>query len=126
MRVQTITLKRARALRRALTPPEARLWVFLSRRRLGGHHFRKQHAVGPFIVDFYCSKARLAVEIDGAGHDLPDQMARDARRTAWLEGQGVRVVRFAAADVMRDCEVVLQGILSAVADRMHELHPPPR
>ena len=59
---------RRRELRGSLTVAEARLWSCLQRSRLGWK-FRRQHSIGPFIVDFYCPSARLAIELDGAGHD---------------------------------------------------------
>ena len=71
----------ARRLRRELTPPEARLWLRLKGRQ-DGLHFRKQHPVGPFIVDFYCASARLVVEVEGLVHDLSDVAERDAHGVA--------------------------------------------
>jgi very-short-patch-repair endonuclease len=55
-------------LRRNLTPAEARLWTYLSKSQLDGKKFRRQHAIGPFIADFYCPECRVIVELDGAGH----------------------------------------------------------
>ncbi len=68
MRSDLKTFRRARDLRRSLTRPEAMLWINLSRRRLDGLHFRRQHPLGPYILDFYCAEARLAVEVDGESH----------------------------------------------------------
>ena len=82
-----LSYTRAKAFRRRMTPPEARLWRFLRAHRLKGYGFRRQHPIGPFILDFYCAGARLAVEVDGAVHDDPDQIERDRRRTAWLVGR---------------------------------------
>ena len=100
----------ARRLRRALTPPEARLWLRLKGRQ-DGLHFRKQHPVGPFIVDFYCASARLVVEVEGLVHDLPDVAERDAARTAWLESQGLEVMRIPASDIMRDPDEMALGVI---------------
>jgi very-short-patch-repair endonuclease len=97
MRTQDITLKRARRLRQSLTGPELGLWVRLRRSQLGGFRFRRQHPLGPYILDFYCAEARLAVEIDGLGHDHPDQIRHDARRDEWLASAGVRVLRIPSA-----------------------------
>ncbi|WP_309628981.1 endonuclease domain-containing protein [Brevundimonas sp.] len=105
-----ISYQRARAFRRALTPPEARLWRYLKGDQLGGLGFRKQHPIGPYILDFYCAAAKLAVEVDGATHDQPIQIAHDARRTAWLSGKGIRVIRIRAKDV-RD---TLDGVLAYI------------
>jgi len=97
-------------MRRRLTPPEALLWVALSRGRLAGLHFRKQHPVGPYVLDFYCSSARLAVEVDGEWHDY--RLATDARRDAWLEGQGIRTLRISAEAV----RVNLDGVVDCIAE----------
>lgn len=107
------TVRKARALRRRLTPPEARLWVVLRGERLAGLKFRRQHPVGPFVLDFYCPAARLAVEVDGMGHDHPERAAADRRRTAWLTTQGIEVLRLTAEDV----RVNLEGVLGAIRTR---------
>ena len=90
-------------------------------RRLDGIRFRRQHPVGPFILDFFCEAARLAVEIDGAGHDHPDQARHDARRTEWLALRGVTVMRVSARAVLDN----LDGVLVAIRDRILSLHNPP-
>jgi very-short-patch-repair endonuclease len=76
--------------------------------------FRRQHPVGPYVLDFYCTASRLAVEIDGAGHDLPGQMHHDSRRDAWLASRGVRTLRIAASDVLDDR--ALEGVLVMIAE----------
>ena len=87
MRAPPVTIQRARGLRRRMTLPEVVLWTALRQGRLAGLRFRRQHPVGPYILDFYCSRARLAVEVDGAGHDQPDQLRHDARRGDWLPSE---------------------------------------
>ena len=113
MRAPLLTFKRARALRRALTLPEVVLWQALRGGRVGGLRFRRQHPVGPYVLDFYCPSARLAVEVDGAAHDLPEQAARDRRRDAWLADQGIRGLRVLAADVLD--EERREGVLDTIA-----------
>jgi very-short-patch-repair endonuclease len=113
----TLTLKRARSLRRTLTPPEARLWVALRGKALGGVRFRRQHPLGPYILDFYCPALKLAIEVDGEGHGLPDQAAHDARRDAWLTGQGVRTLRVAAIEVRDNLDGVMTDIRAAIEER---------
>src|SRR5947208_2097538 len=113
MRAPLLTFKRARALRRALTLPEVLLWQALRAGRVGGLRFRRQHPVGPYVLDFYCPSAGLAVEVDGAAHDIPDQAGRDLRRDAWLADQGIRVLRVLAADVLD--EKHRQGVLDTIA-----------
>jgi very-short-patch-repair endonuclease len=110
MRAPILTQKRAKRLRRSMTQPEKTLWMLL-RRNQQGQHFRRQHAVGPYILDFYCATARLGVEIDGPAH--ADQAARDERRTRWLAEQGIRVVRFSVEDVEARPAAVVAAIVRA-------------
>jgi very-short-patch-repair endonuclease len=103
---------RARALRRAPTPPEYRLWLYLQQRP-DGLKFRKQHPLGPYTLDFYCPSAKLGIEGDGDSHSMGDNPARDRRRDAWLSEKGLQVLRYDAADVMRDVESVVTAIVIA-------------
>ena len=82
-----------------MTPPEVLLWQQLRGGALG-RRFRRQHAVGPYILDFYCADGKLAIEVDGFAHDAAEQMRHDAVRTAWLNERGIRVLRVPAADVL--------------------------
>ena len=113
MRSAKITHERAKSLRRALTPPEVALWVRLKQRRPGLPVFRRQHPFGPYILDFYCAKAKLAVEADGQSHLMGDRPARDVRREAFLTQAGVRVIRYQASEVMADPNGVANGIFEA-------------
>src|SRR3712207_2301752 len=89
----------ARILRRSLTEPEKRLWWHLRKRLPGGDtHLRRQVAIGPYVADFCSLGARLAVEVDGGRHTTDDAAAYDSRRTACLQSQGFRVLRFSNAD----------------------------
>ena len=107
---QDSSVARAREMRRALTPPEARLWVCLRRRGLDEPKSRRQHPVGPYVLDFYCAEARLAVEVDGQGHlETGDH---DARRDRWLAGQGIAVLRIPAEEV----RVHLDGVLTFIGE----------
>jgi very-short-patch-repair endonuclease len=108
-------LSRARDLRRSMTPPERRLWQALKAGRQGGRKFRRQHPYGPYVLDFYCASASLAVEVDGWGHNLGDHPARDEKRDAWLASRGVRTLRISAADVMKDLDGAVTAILGACA-----------
>ena len=82
----------------------------LRNRQIGGFRFRRQHPIGPYILDFYCAEARLAVEIDGGSHDHPDQIGHDMRRDEWLAGKGVRTLRLPASWT-KNPGAVLQAIL---------------
>ena len=101
-----------------MTLAERRWWTRIRHGRLDGAHFRRQHAVGRFIVDFFCAEAKLVIEIDGDTHAT--QIDYDAARTAWLEEQKqYRVIRFANEEVFRKLdEVVAEAIWEAV-------RPPP-
>lgn len=112
------SVSRARVQRRRLTPPEARLWVALRRWATEGLKFRRQHPVGPFVLDFYCPEARLAVEVDGMGHNEPDQSAKDRSRDAWLARQGIEVLRIAAEDVRVNLEGVVDFIALKASQRL--------
>ncbi|MEC3950868.1 endonuclease domain-containing protein [Sphingobium sp. HWE2-09] len=122
------TVEKARQLRRALTPPEVALWQWM-RTRPQRLKFRRQHPLGPYVLDFYHAAARLAIEVDGAIHDDPRQMAHDARRDAWLQEQGISVLRIKAADVIDDLDAVTRLILDRSATSPPPLlrnGPPPR
>jgi very-short-patch-repair endonuclease len=113
----------ARALRRGMTPPEIALWLAL-RRNGGGLRFRRQYSAGPYILDFYCAPARLAIEVDGEAHERGHRPARDAVRDRWLADRGVRVLRYAARDVLREVEGVVAEIVAAAAERARNLGSP--
>ncbi len=103
---------RARELRQNSTDAERRLWSALRDRRLRGYRFRRQHPTGNFIVDFACTRHRLIVEADGGQH--ADNEA-DARRTAWLEAEGWRVMRFWNNDILGNTEGVILAILGELS-----------
>jgi very-short-patch-repair endonuclease len=117
MEARGITVIRARALRNHMTPPEVKLWQNLRRRQLGGLRFRRQHPMGPWILDFFCAECMLAVEVDGWIHERADIPERDRRRDNWLAGQGVLVVRVSGASVMKETGGVLNYILQAAQSR---------
>jgi len=107
-------IERARELRQEATDAERRLWSALRDRRLRGYRFRRQHPIGPFIVDFACTRHRLIVEADGGQH--ADNEA-DRRRTAWLESEGWRALRFWNNDVLANTEGVVETILRELSPR---------
>ena len=88
------------------------------RARAGEHPtFRRQHPVGPYVLDFYCADARLCVEVDGAFHHVGDRPQRDARRDAWLNGQGIEVVRIPAWWVLDDPGAVAEQMRALALER---------
>ena len=94
-------------LRNALTPTEAFLWTQLKKEQLSGIKFRRQYSVGPYILDFFCPEARLAVELDGAPHFNVIANEPDAKRDRYLEEQGIVVLRFENRQVFEDLDWVL-------------------
>src|SRR3990167_1104689 len=92
----------AKSLRGQMSLPEVLLWRQLRGRRLEGLRFRRQHPLGPFILDFYCAEAKLAVEVDGASHHVGSRPERDAYRDRWLAESGVRTLRLPASYVLSD------------------------
>jgi very-short-patch-repair endonuclease len=93
---------------------EGRLWQQLRSNQLGGHKFVRQHPVGPYVADFACRSMRLIVEVDGATHSTEDELVHDARRTAFLETQGYRVLRIDNDEVLHGMDEVLVLILEAL------------
>jgi very-short-patch-repair endonuclease len=104
----------ARTLRSQSSDAENVLWRHLRARRLMGYKFRRQTVIEPYIVDFVCLEARLIIEADGGQHS--DQEAYDARRTAWLEGMGYRVMRFWNHEVLGELQSVLEQIQVALIE----------
>ena len=113
------TIQKAKALRRRMSPPEVALWNAIRGKRLAGHRFRRQHPLGPFVLDFYCDASGLAVEVDGQGHGLPAQIRHDIERDAWLAERGVEVLRVPASDVKADIDGVCRAILMVLDTRPH-------
>jgi very-short-patch-repair endonuclease len=94
----------AKRLRSNATDAESVLWRHLRAHRFAGHKFKRQHPIGPYIVDFVCFGSRLIIEVDGGQH-LENE--RDAKRDAWLQAQGFVVVRVWNNDVLSRTEAVL-------------------
>ena len=109
-RVPPIKGEQARRQRRHETPEERELWKRLRADRLGGLHFRRQQVIRGFIVDFYCTRAALVVEVDGPGHQ--SEQDYDRERDEVLVGLGLRVIRFTNREIQGDLETVLAVILS--------------
>jgi very-short-patch-repair endonuclease len=108
-RVSKETRERARQLRKDATGPEQVLWSVLCHKQLNGLKFRRQHPIEPYIVDFYCSEAKLVVELDGESHD--ERQAYDQKRTEFLNGLGLREMRVTNDEVLGNLEGVAEAIL---------------
>ena len=111
------SVHRAKRLRRELSPPEVMLWQIL-RASPGGHKFRKQHPAGPYVLDFFCARANLAVEIDGLAHDMGNRPAHDACRGQWLRENRIGALRIPARDVLDSVDAVAQSVVDIVESRL--------
>lgn len=114
-RVTKEKLERARELRRELTPAEKILWQELRGNKLGVH-FRRQQVIAGFIVDFYCHKADLVIELDGSIHEGTEQKQSDLERDRVLVEMGLRVVRIKNADVIKSLPGILERIRGMVSE----------
>ena len=103
-------LAKARELRQAMSLPEVLLWNLL-RKSPDGVHFRRQERCGDYILDYYCAKVKVCIEIDGIAHDMGDRPARDKQRDAWLAGEGIEVMRIPATDVLRSPAEIAEAIV---------------
>ena len=109
---------RAKALHGNMSPAEAKLWKHLRAHRMGDVHFRNQHAIGNYIVDFCAPRKRLIIELDGSQH--LDQKEYDDERTRYLEARGYRVLRFWNHDVLNKTDDVLKAIWSVLREENEE------
>ena len=113
------TIRKARALRRAMPRSEVILWSRLRRQQLGGYHFRRQVPIGSYIADFACAEVKLVIEVDGATHVTPSEIERDTRRTAFLQQEGWHVWRVWNNEVYENLEGVLEGLLIELRNLEH-------
>jgi len=97
-------------LRQKQTDAERALWTKLKNKQPEGIKFRRQQPIGPYIVDFVSFERKLVVEVDGGQHNEKDGMAKDDKRTKWLEAEGFQVLRFWNNDVVTNIEGVLENI----------------
>ena len=113
------TLTTAQTLRRTRTDAEGLLWHYLRHNQLDGHRFRRQHPIGPYIVDFACLARKVLIELDGSQH--AERQADDKKRDAFLRAQGYRVLRFWNNEIFENCFGVLERIYETVTE-----NPPPK
>ena len=121
-RTSSQTVLTARRLRRQLTDSEQVLWSALRDSRMQGIKFRRQHPFGPYVLDFFCVNAQLAVELDGGIHDQPEQKDYDNERTAFLEANGLRIMRFRNEEIADNLDGVMRAILEVASPTPQ---PPP-
>jgi very-short-patch-repair endonuclease len=118
MRRNALFTQRARELRRNENAAERRMWSILRAKRMNGFKFRRQHALGRYIADFICLKARLVIEVDGDTHGTDESPDLDAKRAEEIEQMGYRVIRFWNHEVLTATDDVAAAIFNA-------LHPDP-
>jgi adenine-specific DNA-methyltransferase len=108
----------ARQMRKEPTTAEQVLWRLLRNRRLAGFKFRRQHPFGPYILDGFCVRAKLVVEVDGSPHSTQEGHARDSERDAYLAASGILVLRFWNSEIVNEREAVLERIANVCAERI--------
>lgn len=110
-----LIFKNAKQLRKNMTAAEMVLWLHL-RKGLYGLKFRRQHPIGLFIVDFYCHKVKLVIEIDGSIHNLEDVKENDKLREKELQKWGYSVIRFTNDELLHKCEEVINAITQKILE----------
>ncbi|MBM4350351.1 MAG: endonuclease domain-containing protein [Deltaproteobacteria bacterium] len=117
---------RPRQLRKNMTDAERLLWRHLRLRQISGYKFRRQQPIGRYIVDFVCFEKKLIIEVNGGQH--ADQLAYDAKRSAWLEKEGFHILRFWDNQVLNETDGVKEIINDALGSPScpPHLNPPPQ
>jgi very-short-patch-repair endonuclease len=116
-------------LRHTLTPAEATFWIAIKNGSLEGRKFRRQHSIGNYVLDFYCPSEKLAIELDGEIHFNDPAREADSKRTLYLRGLGIRVLRFENRLIFEDLEWVLGAIKNTFGwnkDQNERTTPPRR
>ena len=111
--------RRRQTLRLNATAPESILWSKLKGKQLANLKFRRQHSIENFIVDFYCSSAKLAIEIDGDSHYSERKIKEDMQRSGIIESQDVKVIRFTNKEIVENINGVLEEILKIAVLRIN-------
>jgi very-short-patch-repair endonuclease len=114
------SIAKARALRRTMTEPEKRLWALVRNNRFGVK-FRRQVPIGPYIVDFFCFSAKLAVELDGSQHYTEEGKDYDFHRDQFLKAYGVTVLRFSNREFLENQD----GVMQTIWERVNKKNPSP-
>jgi very-short-patch-repair endonuclease len=121
---QGATNKTARRLRKQFTKPELWLWLRL-KNRSGALAFRNQHPLGTYVLDFYCPKAKLCIEVDGEVHTHDDQRAHDKKLDRWLVEQGIYVYRINAVDLLANPDETAKSVIDMATERWLASQAPP-
>ena len=109
-------VEKARKLRNNATPGEKRLWKYISRKQIHGYDFDRQTPIDAYIVDFFCKRLRLAIELDGQYHDF--KVEYDERRQKRIESHGVQFIRFTEKEIIEDIDPILEEIRYWVTERV--------
>jgi very-short-patch-repair endonuclease len=105
----------ARNLRGSATDAESLLWYHLRGQHLGAK-FRRQHPLGPYILDFLSVEHRLVIELDGGQHYTPEGIRQDAKRTTFLQSNGLRVLRYTNIEALKETDSALESIIEALSE----------
>jgi very-short-patch-repair endonuclease len=116
-----VFINRRKELRNNSTEAEKILWENIKHSKLGGFKFTRQYSVGPYILDFYCSKIRLAVELDGNQHKEKDAVLYDGDRSKYLDGANIKVIRFWNDEVVKNTKIILNQILKQAVELANPL-----
>ena len=111
--------KKRKKLRNNPTKSEIILWNELQGKKLDGYKFRRQYGVGPFVVDFYCPKLKLAIEIDGESHFKKELQEYDKKRQKYMEKFGIRFLRIFDIEIFEN----LDGALDAISNKIKQIEP---
>ena len=105
-----------RRLRSEMTGPEIKLWARLRLKQFQSLKFRRQHGIGPYIVDFYCPDRMMVIEIDGDTHAAEEQRLRDQQRDAYFRSLGLRIIRYTNHDIVKNLDGVLEDLAGRLGD----------
>jgi very-short-patch-repair endonuclease len=108
---------------KARTRAEFFLWKFLKNSQMGGNKFRRQHGIGPYIVDFYCPRVKLVIEIDGETHGSPLEKEYDKKREEYLRNLEIKVIRFNNMEIYKTMNAVIDRIMKELKISNHPLYP---
>ncbi|MBO9557946.1 MAG: DUF559 domain-containing protein [Caulobacter sp.] len=114
------TVANARRLRKEMSLPEVKLWQAIRNGQVDGLKFRRQHPIGPFVLDFFCPAHKLAVEVDGQDHYFEDRAERDLARDRWLARHGIMTLRIPARWVLHSVD----NAVMAIREQLTHLPPP--
>jgi very-short-patch-repair endonuclease len=106
-----------------MTGPETRLWSRLRARQHQGLKFRRQHGIGPYIVDFYCPEQSLVIEVDGDSHADADQIVKDQLRDRYFQSLGLHVIRYINDDILMNLDGVLENLAERLSSGSTSPHP---